>query len=78
MVRLYIPTPVLEIPERVHGQALRFVVTYVSGCSFDYPGRCGAVSRLFSALRDRLGRDRSIVDVCVYLPSGRLLCECYR
>lgn len=78
MVSLYIPTPVLEIPERVHGQALRFVVTYCHGGSRVFSGRCGAVSRLFSALRGRLVRDRSILLVEVYLPSGRLLCSCQR
>lgn len=78
MVKLYVPVATCDIPERVNGVQARFVVTYVLGVTQVYHGRIGSVSRLFSALKGRLVRDCSIVDVQVFLPSGRFLCECQR
>ena len=78
MVNLYVPVATCDIPERVNGVTARFVVTYILGSDRSYQGRIGSVSVLFKALKDRLVRDRSIVDVQVFLPSGRLLCECQR
>lgn len=78
MVKLYVPVATCDIPERVNGVEARFVVTDLFGNSHVYNGRIGSVSRLFSALKDRLVRDRSIIDVQVFLPSGRFLCECQR
>lgn len=78
MVRLYFPTPVLDIPERIHGDGAKFSVTYGDGRIVDYPGRIVAISWLYDALVARLSRDASIDSVSVYLESGRLLCRCGR
>lgn len=78
MVRLYIPTPVLDIPERIHGSGAKFSVTYCDGRVVDYPGRINVVSWLFDTLVARLSCDSSIESVSVYLSSGRLLCRCGR
>lgn len=78
MIRLYIPTPVLDIPERIHGGGAKFCVTYCDGRVVDYPGRINVVSWLFDSLVARLSRDSSIESVSVYLSSGRLLCRCGR
>lgn len=78
MVKLYVPVATCDIPERVNGVEARFVVTNLFGVTQVHHGRIGSVSRLFSALNDRLVRDRSIIDVQVFLPSGRFLCECQR
>ena len=78
MVNLVVPVATCDIPERVNGVTARFVVTYVRGFDRSYQGRIGSVWALFKALKARLVRDRSIVDVQVFLPSGRLLCECQR
>lgn len=78
MVRLYVPTPVLDIPERIHGNGAKFNVTYCDGRVIDYHGRINVVSWLFDALVARLSGDSSIESVSVYLSSGRLLCRCGR
>lgn len=78
MVRLYVPTPVLEIPERIHGDGAKFSVTYGDGRTVDYPGRIDVIGWLFDALVARLSRDASIDSVSVYLSSGRLFCRCGR
>ncbi len=69
--------PVFEgcVPERVHNCECRFDVTYVSGVDRSYRGRVSSISALMRALRQRLYSDSSIFDVCVYSPSGRLVCE---
>jgi hypothetical protein len=78
MVRLYVPTPVLDIPERIHGNGAKFTVTYCDGRVVDYPGRINVVSWLFDSLVARLSSDSSIESVSVHLSSGRLLCRCGR
>lgn len=78
MVKLVIPVPTCDIPERVNGQVCLFRVSYVFGQDRDYSGRIGSVSCLFRSLKDRLLRDRKIACVQVFLPSGRCLCECHR
>lgn len=78
MVKLYIPVATCDIPERVNGVRARFVVSYAFGVDREYFGAIGSVVLLFRALRARLVRDRSIWLVRVFLPSGRLLCECQR
>lgn len=78
MVRLYVPTPVLDIPERIHGDGAKFSVTYSDGRTIDYPGSISVIGWLFDALVARLSRDSSIDSVSVYLASGRLLCRCGR
>lgn len=78
MVRLYVPTPVLDIPERIHGGGAKFSVTYSDGRTVDYPGSISVIGWLFDSLVARLSRDASIDSVSVYLSSGRLLCRCGR
>lgn len=78
MVRLSVPTPICDVPERVHGRDCVFRVDYCEGRSVDYPGSIGSVSRLFDALVARLSTDFSISVVSVILDSGRLLCRCSR
>ena len=78
MVKLYVPVATCDIPERVNGVQARFVVTDLFGISRVYSGRIGSVSGLFHALKMRLLRDDTILDVQVFLPSGRFLCECGR
>lgn len=78
MVNLHVPVATCDIPERVNGVTACFRVCRSCGADRDYFGRIGSVGVLFSALRARVARDRFIVSVQVYLPSGRLLCECYR
>lgn len=78
MVSLHVPVATCDIPERVNGVTACFRVYRSFGAARDYFGRIGSVGVLFRALRGRLVRDHSIVSVQVYLPSGRLLCECYR
>lgn len=78
MVRLYVPTPVLDIPERIHGDGAKFSVTYCDGRTVDYPGSISVIGWLFDALVARLSRDASIESVSVFLSSGRLLCRCGR
>lgn len=78
MVSLHVPVATCDIPERVNGVTACFRVYRSFGAERDYFGRIGSVGVLFRALRARVARDLSIVSVRVYLPSGRLLCECYR
>lgn len=69
--------PVFEgcVPERVHNQDCRFVVTYVDGNERVVDGRVSSVSSLMRALRQRLCSDGSLAYVCVYTPSGYLVCS---
>lgn len=76
MCRLYLPTPVLDIPERIHGAGVKFRVTYVDGRMVDYPGRIEVISRTLEALVSRVSCDSSIEKVSVILCSGRLFCVC--
>ena len=78
MVKLYVPVATCDIPERVNGVQARFVVTDLFGVTRVHFGRIGAASDLFYALKMRLLRDDTILDVQVFLPSGRFLCECQR
>lgn len=66
---------VSSAPDRIQNCECRFDVTYVSGVDISYVGRVSSVFALMRALRRRLYSDGSIFDVCVYLPSGRLVCE---
>lgn len=63
------------VPERVHNCVCQFLVTYVSGVERSFSGRVSSVSSVMRALRQRLSSDGSIFDVCVYSPSGYLVCE---
>lgn len=78
MVNFHFPTPILEVPERIHGSRLLFHVLYADGRDCGYSGVCRSISGLLDALESRLSRDGSILYVGVSLPSGRLLCECSR
>ena len=77
-VSSYFPVSWRDITECVQGVTLRFRVAYVDGVTRDFFGKFGAMSLLNRALMDRVRADVRIQDVCVYLPSGRLLCEVYK
>lgn len=74
-VSTYIPTPFMEIPERLHNVKLRFYVCLRNGNDFERSGDFSSAWNCLSLLRSRLVSDASISNVMVYLPSGRLLCE---
>ena len=76
MCRLYLPTPVLDVPERIHGAGIKFRVSYSDGRVVDYPGRIEVISWTLEALVSRVSRDSSIDKVSVILSSGRLFCVC--
>lgn len=63
------------VPERVHNQVCKFVVTYASGCERCYDGRISSVSGLMRALRQRFSSDSSLAYVCVYSPGRHLVCS---
>lgn len=71
----YVPCFEGCVPSRVHGCECRFDVTYVSGVERSFSGRVSSVSVLMRALRQRMSSDSSIFDVCVFDPSGVLVCE---
>ena len=74
-VSSYFPVSWRNIPECVPGVTLRFRVSYRSGIDRDYFGQFGDMSLLNRTLMDRVRTDVFITNVCVYLPSGRFLCE---
>lgn len=78
MVNLHCPTPILEVPERIHGARLSFQDLYADGRDCGYSGVCRSISGLLDALVSRLSCDSSILYVGVSLPSGRLIIECSR
>ena len=74
-VSTYIPTPFLEIPERLHNVHLRFHVFMCTGNEVVRDAKFSSAWVALSQVRARLASDVFISSVCVYLPSGRLLCE---
>lgn len=74
-VSSYFPVSWRDIPECVPGITLRFRVSYRSGIDRDYFGQFGDMSLLNRTLMHRVRTDAFITNVCVYLPSGRFLCE---
>lgn len=74
-VNTYIPTPFLEIPERLHNVQLGFRVVMSSGNEVVRYAKFSSAWAALSQVRARLVSDVFISSVCVYLPSGRLLCE---
>lgn len=77
-VSYYFNEQVLSLGYRIHNLDRKFYVSYACGLERCFVGRVSSVSALARALRARLGRDSSIFDVRVALPSGDLLCECGR
>lgn len=71
----YVPCFEGCVPGRIHGCECRFVVTYASGCERSCRGRVSSVTALMRALRQRMISDRSLSYVCVYSPSGYLVCS---
>lgn len=78
MVKSYFPCPILEVPERIQNQMLRFDVCSQKGEVSAHFGRCYSIKSLLSSLDSRLSSDASLASVCVFLPSGRLLCHYWR
>lgn len=74
-VSTYIPTPFLEIPERLHNVQLSFHVTLRNGNEVVRHAEFSSAWAALSKVRERLLADVFIFSVLVYLPSGRLLCE---
>lgn len=74
-VNTYIPTPFLEIPERLHDVQLKFHVVMCSGNEVVRGAKFSSAWVALSQVRARLASDIYISSVLVYLPSGRLLCE---
>lgn len=78
MVKSYFPCPILEVPERIQNQMLRYDVCSQKGEVSAHFGRCLSIKWLLSSLERRLSSDASLASVCVFLPSGRLLCHYWR
>lgn len=74
-VNTYIPTPFLEIPERLHNVQLQFHVVMCSGNEVIRGAKFSSAWVALARVRKRLAYDVAISSVFVYLPSGRLLCE---
>lgn len=74
-VSTYIPTPFMEIPERLHNVQLRFNVVMCTGNEVMRSAKFSSAWVALSKVRERLMSDVFISSVMVYLPSGRLLCE---
>lgn len=74
-VSTYIPTPFMEIPERLHNVQLRFNVVMCTGNEVMRSAKFSSAWVALSRVRERLMSDVFISSVMVYLPSGRLLCE---
>lgn len=74
-VKTYIPTPFMEISERLHNVQLAFYVVMCSGNEVFRSAWFSSAWVALSQVRERLASDVLISSVFVYLPSGRLLCE---
>lgn len=74
-VSTYIPTPFMEIPERLHNVQLSFHVMMCTGNEVVRRAEFSSAWVALSKVRERLLSDVFIVSVFIYLPSGRLLCE---
>lgn len=74
-VSTYIPTPFMEIPERLHNVQLSFAVVMCTGNVVVRDAEFSSAWVALSKVRERLKSDAFISSVFVYLPSGRLLCE---
>lgn len=74
-VSTYIPTPFMEIPERLHNVQLSFAVVMCTGNEVMRSAKFSSAWVALSLVRQRLMSDVFISSVMVYLPSGRLLCE---
>lgn len=74
-VSTYIPTPFLEISERLHNVQLHFHVVMCTGNEVMRSAKFSSAWVALSLVRQRLMSDVFISSVMVYLPSGRLLCE---
>lgn len=78
MVNFIVPTPICDLPFRVHGRFVDFCVYYADGSFRRVQGSVGSFYLLREALINRLSRDISINRVRVRLCEGVTLCECYR
>lgn len=78
MVKSYFPCPILEVPERIHGRELRYDVCTQRGEFSSYFGICYSIAQITKSLARRMASDSSLASVCVFLPSGRLLCHYWR
>ena len=78
MVNFSVPTPICDLPFRVHGRFVDFCVYYANGSFKRVQGSVGSFYLLRQALIDRLTRDLSINRVIVRLCEGVTLCECFR
>ena len=74
-VSTYIPTPFLEISERLHNVQLSFAVVMCTGNVVVRSAKFSSAWVALSKVRERLRSDVFISSVFVYLPSGSLLCE---
>ena len=74
-ISTYIPVPFLEIPERLHNVLLTFHVVMRSGNEIVRHAEFSSAWVALSQVRERLLSDVFIFSICIYLPSGRLLCE---
>lgn len=78
MVKLNVPVPVCDLPFRVHGKRMKYVVTYFDGSQYVAFGFLYSVRQTFDALVRRLNFDSKIDAVTMYCPDGTPLCCCYR
>lgn len=78
MVNFSVPTPICDLPFRVHGRIVDFYVYYADGSFKHVQDRVGSFYLLREALVNRLSRDLSINRVRVRLCEGVTLCECFR
>lgn len=78
MVNLFVPLPVCDLPFRVHGQNMKYVVTFSDGSEYVAFGILYSVAQMFNSLQNRLRMDSNIDAVRVYCPNGVGLCCCYR
>ena len=78
MVKLNVPVASCDLPFRVHGQNLKYVVTFYDGSEYVAYKVCYSICQMFNALKVRLSWDDKIVAVRVYHPNGVGLCCCSR
>lgn len=78
MVKLIVPVPVSDLPFRVHGMNMKYVVTFSDGSEYVAFGILYSVAQMFNSLQNRLRMDSNIEAVSVYCPNGVGICCCYR
>lgn len=78
MVKLNVPVPVCDLPFRVHGLNMKYVVTFTDGSEYVAFGILYSVRQMFDSLVQRVGFDSNIEAVRVYCPNGVGLCCCYK